>query len=346
MADNLRVGVIGLGSMGRNHARVYSDMPNVDLVGLADVDSESGLAIQNKYGGRWYADYRKMLVTQSPDVVSIAVPTSLHHEVGTAAMSMGINALIEKPLALTVAEGKSLVETAKKKGVHLGVGHVERFNPVIIAIRQSIANGDIGVPLQVTIRRFGPRPARMRDVGVFLDLATHDIDIMCHLTQSDVVEMTAESITLNESSHEDIATGTLRLSNGTIGVFLANWVSPTKIRDVMVNGETGMLVADTLTQDLYQYDNDYTSTDWLALQNLRGMAEGRMIRHRLQKAEPLLLELEAFCSAVRSGNPFEVSGEDGLRAVDVAIRMRDIAISRRTGMLDVPTLPSGIASVN
>lgn len=327
--SSVRVGVIGLGYMGRNHVRVYSELPRVTLAGVADRDTIICDQIARRYGVKGYKDYKEMLNAERPDAVSIAVPTHAHFEVASTAIRAGASVLVEKPITATVEEGQQLIRLAAAANVILGVGHVERFNPVIAAIKQALTNDAIGRTLQIVIRRIGPRPTRVRDSGVFLDLATHDVDILSCLTESEVVSISAESIALDGSSHEDLGAAMVRFSNGVIGVIIVNWVSPTKIREVMVTGERGMLVADTLTQDLYQYDNDYSTTEWLAIENIRGMAEGRMVRHRLQKAEPLRAELDAFVESVTGRVRFPVTGEDGLRAVKVATQMRDYAIRAR-----------------
>ena len=319
---NLRAAVIGLGSMGINHARVYAEIKGVELVAVTDTDAERARSAGKRYGVPSYVDYREMLSESTPTIVSVAVPTRQHCDVVTGALTAGCHVLVEKPIAATVEEAQAMIDLAAKAERVLGVGHIERFNPVIMALRRAIEAGEIGDVLQIVIRRIGPKPNRPMDVGVFLDLATHDVDILCYVTGSSVTHLTSESIRTGLTSHEDLGVGVLRLANGSLGILIENWLSPTKIRDVTVTGTGGMLVADTLTQDLYQYDDDYESTQWIAIQNLRGMAEGRMIRHRLQKGEPLRVELEAFARSVIEGVPFPVTGNDGLRALELALRLR------------------------
>lgn len=318
-----RVGVIGVGSMGRNHARVLSDMEDVNLVAVSDADPETLETVATRYHAKPYSDYKKLLSEETLDAVTVAVPTRLHRQVAGEVISQGVSLLLEKPLASTVAEGQEILRLAKARGVTLGVGHVERFNPVIAMLKTNLEEGKLGNIFQITIRRFGPFPQRIMDVGIYLDLATHDIDIMYYLTGSDVLRVSAESAQLLPTKHEDLGVGLLRFSNGVIGVLIENWLSPTKVRDIVVNGERGMFVADFLSQDLFFYENDYTSSEWESLQVFKGVSEGNMTRYQLNRDEPLKLELEAFVHAVMNNKPFLVSGEDGLRAMQVAKQMAD-----------------------
>jgi len=331
MRSRPRVAVIGVGSMGRNHARVYSEMDSVILAAVADSDEGVLRTVAARCHARPYTDYREMLARESLDIVSVAVPTRLHRQVTEDVISCGVNLLIEKPLASSIAEGEQIVHLANQKGVRLGVGHVERFNPVVAALKRRLEDAELGRVFQITIRRIGPFPERVKDVGVFLDLATHDIDVMYYLTGAEVQRVSAESAQVLHVQHEDLAVALLRFTNGVIGVLVENWLSPVKVRDVIVNGERGMFLADFITQDLYFYENNYTASGWESLQVFRGMAEGNMIRYRLTRAEPLRLELEAFVQAVVNREPFPVSGEDGLRAIRLAQRLADCAIENSQG---------------
>lgn len=330
-----RVGVIGVGSMGRNHARVFSEMDNVTLAAVADPDPETLTTIATRYHAQPYFDYRKLLSDESLDVVTVAVPTRLHLQVAEDVISRGFNLLLEKPLASTVEEGQRIIQLASQKGVHLGVGHVERFNPVVAVLKSSLDSGKLGHVFQITIRRIGPYPQRIMDVGIFLDLATHDIDIMYYLTGAEVQRVSAESAQLLPTSHEDLGVGLLRFTNGVIGVLIENWLSPTKVRDIVINGERGMLVADFLTQDLYFYENDYTSSGWESLQVFRGVSEGNMTRYQLARDEPLKLELEAFVRSVVNEEPFLVGGAEGLRAMQMAQRLADCAVGNGRTTLEI-----------
>ncbi len=314
----LKVGVIGVGMMGYNHARVYADMPDVELVGAADVAETAVTNVARRFGGQPYTDYQQMLDEQKPDAVTIAVPTAEHLPVALAAIRRGIHLLIEKPIAYSVADGEQIVAAAGEAGVKLMVGHIERFNPAVAALKEHLAEGELGRVFQIDARRQGPFPARVQDVGVVIDLAVHDLDVMRFITGMDVVRVYAETEHRIHSKHEDLLTGLVRMSDNTVGTLTINWLTPTKIRELYVIGERGMFRVDYLTQDLYFFENGTAATgDW-PFRVLRGVSEGRMIRHVVAKKEPLRAEQEAFVAAIDGRIPIPVTGPDGLWALQLA----------------------------
>ncbi len=318
----MRVAVIGIGSMGKNHARVYSELPEADLAAVADVDQKLVTATAEKYGAHAYTDYREMLEKEKPDAVSVVVPTAMHEEVGMAALNAGAHILMEKPIAATVEEGQRLIEKAHAVKKHLMVGHIVRFNPAMQALKQKLADGDLGRIFQVFCRRAGPFPARIRDVGVVVDLAPHDVDVMRFLIGAGPLRVYAETERRIHTNHEDLLWGLLRFPDGVVGSLEINWLTPTKIREVLVLGERGLFRIDDLTQDLYFYENAQVNGDlWPALKTLKGVSEGHMIRYAIQRYEPLKAELQAFLGAVKEGKPVPVSGEDGLEALRLALAL-------------------------
>lgn len=314
----LKVAVIGVGSMGYNHARVYGDMPQVELVGVADVSETAVSNVTRRFGGQPYTDYQKMLDDLKPDAVTIAVPTTMHLDVALQVIKRGIHLLVEKPIAFSEKEGQQIIDAAQKANVKLMIGHIERFNPAITALKGHLAEGDLGRVFQIDARRQGPFPARVQDVGVVIDLAVHDLDVMRFITDQDIVRVYAETERRIHSKHEDLLTSLVRLEDNTIGTLTINWLTPTKIRELLVIGERGMFRVDYLTQDLYFYENGATATgDW-PFRVLRGVSEGRMIRHVVAKREPLRAEQDAFIAAIEGDIPVPVSGEDGLRVLQLA----------------------------
>jgi len=322
MTTPLRVAVIGVGSMGRNHARVYSELPEAKLVAIVDADLKTAETIAAKHGAHAYVDPGEMLAKEKPEAISIAVPTALHAQVGLAALEAGAHVLMEKPIAATVDEGRLLIEKARAANRQLMVGHIVRFNPAMQALKKKLQEGALGRIFQVFCRRAGPFPARIRDVGVVVDLAPHDVDVMRFLTASTPNRVYAETERRIHTDHEDLLWGLLRFPNGVIGSLEINWLTPTKIREVLVLGEHGLFRVDDLTQDLYFYENDQAkNVQWTALETIKGVSEGSMTRYPLQRYEPLKAELQAFLSAVEDGSSVPVSGQDGLEALKLALAL-------------------------
>jgi UDP-N-acetylglucosamine 3-dehydrogenase len=314
-----RVAVIGVGAMGRNHARVYWEMGGVELVGVADVNAELAEAVARRYSTHGYDDYRRLLDEQEPHAVTVAVPTDDHLAIALEVLQRGIHLLIEKPIAFTVDEGRQIVAAAEAAGALLTVGHIERFNPAVVALKEHLAEGQLGRVFQLDARRQGPFPARVKDVGVVIDLAVHDLDVMRFVSGAEIVRIYAETERRIHSTREDLVVGLVRLEDGAIGSLAINWLTPTKIRELCVTGERGMFRVDYLTQDLFFYENASADGDgWEALHMLRGVSEGRMIRYVVAKQEPLRAEQEAFLAAVRGEGPVAVTGADGLRALELA----------------------------
>lgn len=320
----IKVAVIGVGSMGKNHARVYTELPEAQLVAVADANAQAASSTAERYGVKAYIDYRQMLETERPQAVSIAVPTALHKVTAIAALEAGADVLVEKPIAATVEEGKALIARAHSLERQLMVGHIVRFNPAIQALKQKLQAGELGRIFQIICRRVGPFPDRIRDVGVVVDLAPHDIDVMRFLTGLDPVRVYAETEQRIHTEHEDLVLGLLRFPDGVTGSIEINWLTPTKVREILVLGERGLFRVDDLTQDLYFYENAQASgLQWQALQTLRGVSEGLMVRFPLQRYEPLKSELQAFIKSIEEGCPVPVTGEDGLASLRIALALVD-----------------------
>jgi predicted dehydrogenase len=318
----LRAAVIGVGAMGRNHARVYRELAETELIAVADAAVENAARVARDTFSRGYSDYRELLAKEKPDLVSVAVPTEGHFQVAWDALEAGCHVLVEKPLTATIAEGVALVERATALGRTLSVGHIVRFDAAVRDLKRRLEAGELGRIFQVRSRRLGPFPSRVRDVGVVVDLAVHDVDIASFVTGQTITRVYAETERRIHTLHEDLLIGTLRLSGGVIGLLDINWLTPTKIRELTVTGEKGMFLVDHLTQDLYFYENqDSLAVEWDPLRLLRGVSEGRMIRFPLNKAEPLRVELQTFAQRVREGLPPAVSGAEGLSALAAALAL-------------------------
>lgn len=215
----------------------------------------------------------------------------------------------------------------------LMVGHVERFNPAIIELRRRLQEGALGRVFEIRSRRMGPFPARIRDVGVVIDLAAHDLDIMRWLVGGEVIRVYAETARRIHTEHEDLFSGLLRFAGGEIGALSINWLTPTKVRELSVTGERGMFVADYLRQELDFYENTAADSHWETFGVLQGVGEGNMTRLRVERIEPLAAEIASFARSVLDGSPPEVTGEDGLATLALA---RAMVESGESGEVRVP----------
>lgn len=318
----LKVAVIGVGAMGGNHARVYSELPGVKLVAVTDVKESVVEQVANRHDASAYTDYVEMLAVEKPDAVSVVVPTVMHEEVATTVLRAGAHVLIEKPISADMAGGRRLVSLAHQLKRQLMVGHIVRFNPAIQALKKKLDAGELGRIFQIVCRRTGPFPSRIRDVGVVIDLAPHDVDVMRFLTGLEPERVFAETERRIHTEYEDLLLGLLRFPGGVIGSLEINWLTPTKVREVVVLGERGMFRVDDLTQDLYFYENsEANGALWMPLQSLKGVSEGRMERFELHRYEPLKAELEAFTNAIKNNTPVPINGEDGLAALFLSLAL-------------------------
>jgi len=318
----LRAGVVGLGMMGRNHLRVWEGIGGVEVVAVADPDAG---ALAHGTAGRevrGYEDAGRMFAEEQLDLVSVVAPTSLHLPVTVAALRAGANVLVEKPIASTREEAVEMIATAEAAGRMLTVGHIERFNPAIRELRRRLAEGELGRIFQINATRLGPFPARIRDVGVVVDLAPHDLDVMRYLIGSEPVRLYGETERRIHTEHEDLFNGIMKFANGVIGVLDINWLTPTKKRTLTVTGERGMYVVDYITQDLVFYANPDVSDHGAAPASV---SEGEITRRIIQRREPLAVELEEFARAVRDGGPPPVHPRDAMIALLLARKMVESA---------------------
>jgi len=326
MAAELRAGLIGLGMMGRHHARVLKSLDGVRLVAVADAGGDPhGVA-----GGLDVGTSVQDLIDARVDYAIVAVPTSHHEEVGLALAEAGIHAMLEKPLAPTAESAERLARAFADKGLVGAVGHIERFNPALRSLRSRLEQGELGEVHQVATRRQGPFPARIADVGVVKDLATHDIDLTAWVTQAAYASVSAHVAYKSGRAHEDLVAVAGLLDGDIVAHHLVNWLSPFKERTTVVTGDLGTFVADTLTADLTFYANGTRETTWDSLAGFRGVSEGDVVRYALGKREPLLVEHEAFRDAVLTGAPGIVTMAEGLATVRVAEAVLESAASGTT----------------
>jgi UDP-N-acetylglucosamine 3-dehydrogenase len=314
----LRVGIAGLGTMGRNHLRNLLARDDVTLVGVADPSAPAlaaALASADR-DVRGYADATELLAEEHLDALIVAAPTTLHFPVAMAALGRGVAVLVEKPLAATLDEGRQLVDAAEASGTLLMVGHIERFNPAVQALAQRLHDGALSRIFSVKTTRGGPLPERIRDVGVAIDLASHDLDIMCHLLGERPARAYAEASRMVHTAHEDLLYGLLAFPSGVVGLMDVNWLTPEKQRRIVVLGQEGMFRVDYLSQRL-TYTRGAAKLSPTYLDGYAPMFAGETVTLPVKPAEPLRRELDAFFAAVRSDGPSPVSGRDGLAALQL-----------------------------
>lgn len=323
----LRVGLAGLGAMGRNHLRHLSSRTDCRLAAVADPEPTALADAVAKTGVAGFADPLAMVAEADLDAIVIAAPTTAHAAVAGAAIERGLPVLVEKPLAATVDEGLELVAAAQARGVPLQVGHVERFNPSVLELGRRLADGWVGALYSITSRRAGPFPARIRDVGVTIDLATHDADILCWIAGERPSRVYAELAQRIHTDHEDLLFGLLHFPSGATGMLDVNWLTPAKRRQLAVVGEAGMFELDYLTQRL-----TFTRADIAHPTLIGGYAttfEGDIAVIEVASGEPLAAELDAFFAVARGGGRPVVDGEDGLWALAIATSLLQAAAEAR-----------------
>jgi UDP-N-acetylglucosamine 3-dehydrogenase len=308
----LKVGVIGVGSMGRNHARVFSEI--ADLVGVADPDKEAGESVSSKIGTRHFEDYQDLL-KEDIQAVSIAAPTEMHFKIAKDVMSKGVHPLVEKPMCLTLKDSEEMVKLAKDAGLTLAVGHIERHNPVVAFTKKALAGGAYGDAIALSARRVSSFPARIKDVGVIMDLGIHDVDVMRYLLSSEVESVFAQGKKMRHDVFEDHANILLDFKNGTAGIVEINWLTPMKVRKLSLTCSKNFVELDYVKQSLVISSSALMEYDPFNLYQVP--LEYDIRRVSIQKEEPLKNELNDFLNAIqKKSNPL-VSGEDGLMTMRV-----------------------------
>jgi predicted dehydrogenase len=316
MADRVRVAVIGLGAMGANHARVFAGLPDAALVAVADSDA----ARLPNAGPRVYTDYRALLVGETLDAVSIAVPTRSHFDVAIACIERGLPLLVEKPLGADLDECRRLKTAAEAAGVPLMVGHIERFNPAVLELKRLLDSGEMGTAGVLSAQRTGPFFERERDVGVVHDLATHDIDVMRYLLGLEVESAQAEVQRGVRTPFEDALQGELLFQGGAQGRLEVSWLTDNKVRLLTVSTDTTVFLLDYITQELRHLERagaPLPPADSFALVSI-------------QRQEPLRAELEAFLRVARREIAPPVTADDAIAAMRVVEALVESASTGRT----------------
>ena len=299
----IRVGGVGVGEMGQNHVRVYNEIENADLVGIADVNERRVKEIANQHKTKAFTDYKDLL-REDLDAVSIAVPTILHKKVALDFIRGGVNCLIEKPIASSIEDAKEIIKEAEKNDVELAIGHIERFNPAVTKLKEIIEKGILGKILLISTRRVGPFVPRIKDVGIVADSATHDIDVVRYLVGKEPIGIFAKSggIKNKKGDHAIVI-----LDFGDVSASIeVNWFTPHKVRSLVATGTEGIAYLDYLKQEVEIYN-----------------AEWKMIP-KIERKEPLRVELEHFLECVKESKKPLVNGYEGLKVLEIAVRATQI----------------------
>jgi UDP-N-acetylglucosamine 3-dehydrogenase len=305
----INVGVIGAGSMGENHARIYSELSNVELIGLADVNKKAK-EIAKKYSTQYYQDYKDLL--RKIDAVSIATPTALHYKLCMDFLSSGIHVLVEKPIAETIQQGEDLVKKSEESDIILQVGHIERFNPAVIQLRTILQHIK---PVIFETHRLGPFIQRASKVGVVVDLMIHDIDVLRFILGSEpkCVFATGGKVNNIQSKNEDYAFAVLKFEEIT-ALLSANRITQTKIRTLKVFVPDAFITLDYLNQDILIFKKGFPQ-DYVQ-DNIMGYRQEYIIEKPfIPKKEPLKVELDNFIKSI-SGKEEPLSpGIEGLNSL-------------------------------
>ena len=312
----VRMGLIGVGNMGRHHARLLSETDEVDFVAVHDPAGDTHGAAHNRAP---LVDSVDEMIEMGVDAAVVAIPTTYHADVAMHLAGAGVNMLIEKPLAEHAAQARAIRDAVDNAGLVGAVGHVERCNPALVEMRKRLDEGQIGRVFSITTTRVGPFPHRIRDVGVVKDLATHDIDIVTWIGGGSFESISAQTAHKMGREHEDLVKVVGRLANGTVAAMNVNWLTPAKSREVFVLGESGAFRADLLASDLWHYANADVPVEWEDRRRMHGVSEGDQIRYAFSRREPMRTQLENFLGVLRgdTDRPI-VTLDQGVRVLETA----------------------------
>jgi UDP-N-acetylglucosamine 3-dehydrogenase len=320
MKKVLNVAVIGVGVMGKTHVRVYSELPEVKLVAVMDVNEQLGKEIADKFGITYYNDINELIAKEKLDAVSICVPTSLHFKIAKICINAGINVLVEKPITSNIADAKKLLRLAKDKNVKLLVGHIERFNPAVNKVKEIIERGDLGSITAIIARRVGGFPPQIKDTDIAVDLMIHDVDIVNYLLNELPIKVYFNKRSNHIKNREDSSEFFIKYKN-TSAYLQANWITPVKIRKLNITGTEGYLEMDYIDQTIEFYKSNYEKffeenenfSDYI----LRFSNPSKTIIP-IESKEPLKEELLYFINAIKKNK--EIDSTFALDALKIVLK--------------------------
>ena len=294
----LNVAVVGCGSWGRNHARVYNDLNDASLIAVSDIKENTAREIGERYRVDWYTDPVKIFDRNDVEAVSICTPTVTHADIALRAIEAGKHVLVEKPMTNTIDEAENLIKASEAHCVHLAVGFVERFNPAVSEAMKIISRGEIGEVILAHTRRVSRRPLRIGDVGVIKDLAIHDIDIINKLFDAEAETVFAKAGSISHS-FEDYANIIIGFNNNRSAFVETNWLTPRKVRRLTITGVKGLVNIEYITQQIILENNE------------------RLYQPFIEYREPLYRELDSFVNSILRDETPQVTGQDGLKALQI-----------------------------
>jgi predicted dehydrogenase len=308
----LRAALIGYGAMGKNHARILNSLDDVDFVAVLDP------GISPSISNLPFVSSFEDLIRLKPDYCVIATPTITHEEIAIKLVENGINIFIEKPIAISSDTATRIIAAVEKNGLVGAVGHIERFNASLVEAKRRIKLGQLGDVYQISTRRLGPFPARITDVGVTIDLATHDIDLTKWISDSTYESICAHSAIRSGRNDEDLISVVGKLRNGIITSHNVNWLSPLKERKTIITGEKGTFVADTLRSDLTFYENGSIVNTQREIAHFKGVTQGETTIFAFERPEALLVEHLEFVKALNGLDSNIVTLGEALETIRVA----------------------------
>ncbi len=316
--NKLRVGVIGVGNMGKFHVINYSELNNVELIAISDVNEEKGRKMAEDFNCKFYRDFKEMIRSENLDIVSVCVPTKYHKDVVIFCLNNKVNVLVEKPIADTLINAEEMIEASNKNNVKLTVGHIERFNPAVIKLKEVIQEGRLGKISSIIIRRVGVCPPQIKDANVIIDLGVHDIDIINYLLERnpDKIEVNGgKSILDNRYDYADIF---MRYGNTSV-LIQVNWITPVKIRKINITGSKGYAELDYITQELTVFESNYSKSIDNFGDFIIKFGKPNKIEIGVDKEQPLRRELNSFVQAVIENKEPEVTPTQALNALRIAL---------------------------
>lgn len=318
---NLKAAVIGVGNIGYHHCRILKGMTGVRLCGLADIDAERRSLASKEFETAGYADYSELIEHEHPDFVTIAVPVRQHFPVALECLEQGIHVMLEKPASDRIEEIEKLISLSETSNCLFTVGHVERFNPAVQTLKGLIDRGELGTITNLVARRVGGYPPKLTDIGVFVDLAVHDVDVFRYLIGENPVKMEVQRLNVHSSAVEDAATAFLQYPSAS-GFIQVNWITPVKIRQLSVTGTRGHAELNYIEQTLDIYGrnvtpDDFSEKDFVEFLRKYGKPTSRSVE--VEFAEPLSQELKSFVRAVRGETGLLVKPEEVLETMKIVL---------------------------